>query len=90
MTAQQAPMCEACSMPMQTAEDHGGGDTANPRCKYCTHPDGSFRTYEEVYEGLVQALMAGRVPGFGKLSREEAEKRAHYIDSLPAWAGRGS
>ena len=90
MTAQQAPMCEACSMPMQTAEDHGGGDTGNPRCKYCTNPDGSFRTYEEVFEGFVQALMAGMVPGFGKLGREEAEKQAHYIDSLPAWAGRAS
>jgi len=30
------------------------------------------------------------VPGFGKLSREDAEKQAHYIDSLPAWASRGS
>jgi hypothetical protein len=90
MTAQQAPMCEACSVPMQTTENHGGGDTGNRRCKYCANPDGSFKTHEEISEGLVQALMAGMVPVFGKLSREEAEKQAHYIDDLPAWAGRGS
>jgi hypothetical protein len=77
-------------MPMQTAEEHGAGDTANPRCKYCTNPDGGFRTYAQVFEGLVQALMAGMVPGFGKLSREEAEKQAHYSEGLPGWAGRGS
>ena len=88
MTSQQGPMCESCGMPMANPEDHGAGDANNPRCKYCTNPDGSNKTYDEVYQGLAQALMAGMVPGFGKLSREEAEKQAHYIDSMPAWASR--
>jgi len=88
MTAQQGSMCEACGMPMLSPEDHGAGDVNNPRCKYCTNPDGSNKPYEEVYEGVVQAYMVGTIPGSGRLSRGQAEKQAHYIDSLPAWAGR--
>lgn len=89
MSAQHPPLCEACAMPMPSPEDHGAGDVNNPRCKFCTNPDGSSKTYEEVYEGVVQAYMAGMIPGSGKLSREEAEEQAHYIDRLPAWTPRG-
>ncbi len=89
MSAQQGPTCESCGMPMPNPEDHGANDVSNPRCKFCTHADGTFKTYEEVFEGAVQALMAGTVPGLGELSREEAEKHAHGIDSMPAWASRG-
>lgn len=70
---------------MNTAEDHGLADEANPRCKHCTNPDGSYKRYDEVFEGTVRAMMAGFIPHFGKLSREEAEQKAQYLKSLPAW-----
>jgi hypothetical protein len=50
MTAQQVPVCEACGVPLQTAEDHGGGDTSNPRCRYCTNPAGSRNLHLETEE----------------------------------------
>lgn len=78
----EATRCESCGMPMRTAQDHGMGDINNPRCQYCTKPDGTYRSYAEVFEGTVRALM-----GWQNLSREEAEKQAHFIDNLPVWRG---
>jgi len=73
--------CESCGYPMRAPEDHGLSDPTNPRCRYCTNPDGSYKPYNEVFEATVSALMAQK-----HLKRRDAERTAHsLIDNLPAW-----
>jgi hypothetical protein len=73
-------ICESCSMPMATAEDHSGGDPSSPWCRHCA-PDGELQPFEERFERMVQ--WAVRKDG---LDRAEAEVRTRaYMRTLPAW-----
>ena len=76
-------------MVMTKAKDHGGGDPNNPRCVNCCHPDGTFKTRDEVLDGTVDWLLsdACEKAGFPKAqSTEEAKARAEDILlEKPVW-----
>jgi len=89
MKEQHGQECESCGMLMRTAEQHGGGDGRNSRCVNCCHPDGTFKTREEVLAGSIEWLMsdACEEAGFPKAQTlEEAQRRAEQILlEKPVW-----
>ena len=75
--------CLSCGMPMTKPEEFGGGNTANLYCVYCSHPDGSLKSREEVFAGMVNFMMTNQ-----KMDRETAKKAAkEYMSKMPAWSG---
>jgi len=75
--------CMSCGMPMTKLEDFGGGNPANIYCVYCTNPDGSLKSYEKVFEGMVNLMMTSR-----KMDRKTAESAAKkHMSRMPAWGG---
>ena len=79
-----AKNCMSCGMPMSKPEDFGGGNPANIYCTNCSNPDGSLKSYEEVFEGWVNFAMMSQ-----NMDRETAEKAAReQMSRMPAWSGR--
>ena len=79
-----AKNCVSCGMPMTKLEDFGGGNPANIYCVHCSNPDGSLKSYDEVFEGMVNFMMMSQ-----NMDRETAEKAAkEYMSKMPAWEGR--
>jgi uncharacterized glyoxalase superfamily protein PhnB len=82
----EAPMtanCLSCGMPMTSPEEFGGGNPENKYCVYCSHPDGSLKSYEEALSGMVNFMMNSR-----NMDREAAENAAReYMSKMPAWSG---
>jgi uncharacterized glyoxalase superfamily protein PhnB len=75
--------CLSCSMPMTKPEEFGGGNPANMYCVYCSHSDGSLKSREEVFAGMVNFMMTSQ-----KMDRETAKKAAkEYMSKMPAWSG---
>jgi uncharacterized glyoxalase superfamily protein PhnB len=75
--------CQSCGMPMRSAEEYGGGNTENAYCVHCCHPDGSLKSYDEVFEGMVGFMMGTR-----NMDRESAENATReYLATMPAWSG---
>jgi len=78
-----AQRCMSCGMPMNKPEDFGGGNPANLYCVHCSNPDGSLKSYEEVFEGMVNFMMMSQ-----NMDRETAKSRAkEYMSTMPAWSG---
>ncbi len=76
--------CMSCGMPMTKIEDFGGGDPENLYCVYCSKPDGNLKSYEAVFEGMVNFMMVSQ-----KVDRQTAEGAAtQRMSSMPAWSGR--
>jgi uncharacterized glyoxalase superfamily protein PhnB len=76
--------CMSCGMPMTKPEDFGGGNPENLYCVYCSKPDGSLKSYEEVFEGMVNFMMMSQ-----KMDRKTAESAAkERMSRMPAWSGR--
>ena len=76
--------CMSCGMPMAKPEDFGGGNPENLYCVHCSKPDGSLKSYEEVFEGMVNFMMMSQ-----KLDRKTAESAAKvHMAVMPAWSGR--
>ena len=76
--------CMSCGMPMTKPEDFGGGNLANIYCVHCSKPDGSLKSYEEVFEGMVNFMMTSQ-----KMDRKTAETAAkEYMSKMPAWGGK--
>jgi len=48
--------CTSCGMPMRTDEDHALANSALPHCRYCSAPDGSLKSYDEVLGGMIAFL----------------------------------
>ncbi len=73
--------CESCGMPLQSAEDFGGGLLDNKYCVHCTDEGGNLRPYEQVLENLKGfAIRTMGVP------EEEALQIAQEgLSRLPAW-----
>ena len=72
--------CVSCGMPMEMADDHGGGDIKSQYCKYCA-PDGKLKNREEIRSGWINALMR-----MEEVSKEEATKRVdEQMPKMPAW-----
>jgi hypothetical protein len=76
--------CMSCGMPMTKLEDFGGGNPANIYCVYCSNPDGSLKTREEVFKGMANFMMMSQ-----KMDRKTAERAAkERMAKMPAWSGR--
>jgi len=76
-----AKTCMSCGMPMTKPEDFGGGNPANIYCVHCSNPDDSLKSYEEVFEGMVNYMMTSQ-----KMDRKTAESAAKgYMAKMPAW-----
>ena len=70
-------------MPMTKLEDFGGGNPANLYCVHCSHPDGSLKSRDEVFEGMVNFMMMSQ-----NMDRQTAEKAAtEHMAKMPAWSG---
>ena len=79
-----AKNCLSCGMPMTKPEDFGGGNPANLYCVHCSNPDGSLKSYDEVFEGMVNFMMMSQ-----NVDRETAEGKAkEYMAKMPAWEGK--
>jgi len=76
--------CMSCGMPMAKLEDFGGGNPENLSCVYCSNPDGSLKSYKEVFQGMVNFMMMSQ-----KMDRRTAESAAKERTSrMPAWSGK--
>lgn len=72
--------CESCGMPMDTEEDHGGGDEGNKYCQYCCDEEGNLKSREAVRNGWINSLEQEG------MDREEAEKKVDQeMKKMPAW-----
>ncbi|MBA7624786.1 hypothetical protein ES703_32198 [subsurface metagenome] len=79
-----AKNCMSCGMPMTKPEDFGGGNPANIYCVNCSNPDGSLKSHDEVFAGMVNFMMMSQ-----NMDRETAEKAAkEYMAKMPAWEGK--
>ncbi|MGD9142375.1 MAG: zinc ribbon domain-containing protein [Dehalococcoidia bacterium] len=75
--------CQSCGMPMNNPGDFGGGNEENDYCVHCTNADGTLKSYDEIYEGLVFMYINSR-----NMEKEDAEQAAReYMAMMPAWAG---
>ena len=78
-----ARKCMSCGMPLAKPEDFGGGNESNLYCVHCSNPDGSLKSYDEVFEGMVNFMMMSQ-----KMDRKSAESAAKdYMSGMPAWSG---
>ena len=76
--------CMSCGMPMTKSEDFGGGKPENLYCVYCSKPDGSLKSYKEVFEGMVNFMMMSQ-----KMDRKTAEGAVkERMSKMPAWSGK--
>ena len=79
-----AKICLSCGMPMSKSEDFGGGNPENLYCLHCSNPDGSLKSYEEVFQGMTNFMMQSQ-----NMDRETAEKAAKdYMSKMPAWSSK--
>ena len=75
--------CMSCGMPMTKVDDFGGGNPENLYCVYCSNRDGSLKSREEVFEGMVNFMMTSQ-----KMDRETAESAVkERMSKMPAWSG---
>ena len=75
--------CMSCGMPMTKVDDFGGGNPENLYCVYCSNRDGSLKSREEVFEGMVNFMMTSQ-----KMDRETAKSAVkERMSKLPAWSG---
>jgi uncharacterized glyoxalase superfamily protein PhnB len=76
--------CMSCGMPMSKFEDFGGGNPENLYCVYCSNRDGSLKSYKEVFEGMVNFMMASQ-----KMDKKTAESAVkERMSAMPAWSGK--
>lgn len=69
-------------MPLAKSEDKGADTKDGPACIHCTHPDGSLKSCEEIFEGEVAFFMAAT----GDNDRPLAEKLVRKtMNGLPYW-----
>jgi len=81
--SEAAKSCMSCGIPMVKPEDFGGGNPGNLYCVNCCNPDGSLKSYDEVFEGMVGFMMKTQ-----NMNRETAEiATKEYMSKMPAWGG---
>ena len=69
--------------PKVKLEDFGGGSPASIYCQYCSNPDGSLKSYEDVLNGVTGFMMSTQ-----GLDRAAAESKAkEHLAAMPAWSG---
>jgi uncharacterized glyoxalase superfamily protein PhnB len=80
--AAAAKVCMSCGMPMTKPEDFGGGNPENLYCVYCSKPDGSLKSYEEVFGGMTNFMMMSQ-----KMDKKTAESAVkERMSKMPAWS----
>jgi hypothetical protein len=68
---------------MNNPGDFGGGNEECDYCVHCTSPDGTLKSYDEIYEGLVFMYINSR-----DMEKADAEQAAKdYMAMMPEWAG---
>ena len=73
--------CMSCGMPMTKPDEFGGGNPENIYCVHCAKPDGSLKSHDEVFEGMVGFMMMSQ-----NVDRETAERAAkEHMSKMPAW-----
>ena len=78
-----AKNCTSCGMPMTKIKDFGGWNPANNYCVYCSNPDGSLKSYDEVLQSIVSLMMVSQ-----NIDEETAERAAkEHMSRMPAWCG---
>jgi uncharacterized glyoxalase superfamily protein PhnB len=76
-------ICMSCGMPLAKPEDFGGGNPESLYCVHCSKPDGSLKSYEEVFAGMTNFMMTNQ-----NMNKETAEQAAkEYLAKMPAWGG---
>jgi uncharacterized glyoxalase superfamily protein PhnB len=76
--------CMSCGMPMTKPEEFGGGNPGNLYCVYCSKPDGSLKSYKDVFVGMVNFMITSQ-----KMDRKTAESAVkERMSQMPAWSGR--
>jgi uncharacterized glyoxalase superfamily protein PhnB len=79
-----AKNCMSCGMPMTKLEDFGGGNPANIYCVHCSNPDGSLKSYDDVFEGMVNFMVMNQ-----NIDRKTAESVAkEHMSKIPVWSGK--
>lgn len=76
--------CESCGMPMRNPEDFGGNDVNNKYCKYCTNDKGELKSYEDVFNGMVNFVV--QTQGIDRTQAELAAKEG--LAKMPAWKNK--
>jgi uncharacterized glyoxalase superfamily protein PhnB len=77
-----AKVCLSCGMPMTKPEEFGGGNEENIYCVHCTHADGTLKSQDAVFEGMVNFMM--RTQNLDKVQAEIAAKK--HMAKMPAWS----
>jgi hypothetical protein len=68
-------------MPMNNPDSFGGGKPDNRYCVHCCHPDGTLKSYDEVFAGMTVFMMNSQ-----HIDRATAENAVRdYMDRMPAW-----
>jgi hypothetical protein len=68
---------------MTKIKDFGGWDPANNYCVYCSNPDGSLKSYDEVLQSIASLIMVSQ-----NIDEETAERAAkEHMSRMPAWSG---
>ena len=76
--------CMSCGMPMTKLEDFGGRNPENLYCVYCSNRDGSLKSREDVFKGMVNFMMTSQ-----KMDRKTAESAAkERMSQMPAWSDK--
>jgi uncharacterized glyoxalase superfamily protein PhnB len=83
-TFQAAKVCMSCGMPMTKPEDFGGGNEENIYCVHCTNPDGTLKSQEDVFVGMVDFMM--RMRNLDRVQAEIAAKK--HMAGMPAWSDK--
>ncbi len=76
--------CMSCGMPMTKLEDFGGGKPGNLYCVHCSNADGSLKSREDVFQGMVNFMIVSQ-----KMDRKTAEgAAAERMSRMRAWSGK--
>lgn len=73
--------CGSCSMPMTKVEDFGGGDTTNQYCVHCCDENGKLKSYDEIYNGMVEFALKN----MGISPEKAKEAVTQNMANMPAW-----
>lgn len=82
--SQAGKTCMSCGMPLAKPEDFGGGNPENLNCVHCSNPDGSLKSYQEVFTGMTNFMI--KTQNMDKETAEQAAKE--YLAKMPAWSGK--
>jgi uncharacterized glyoxalase superfamily protein PhnB len=75
--------CMSCGMSLAKPEDFSGGNLENLNCVHCSNPDGSLKSYQEVFTGMTNFMIETQ-----NMDKETAEQAAkEYLAKMPAWSG---